>query len=558
MKLNENALKVKNNVINNFKNIINEGETTISKEDSVFSKNFNISSPWKKDPINNKNIANYIIENPNNSTDGLFDINNDGTNDGNITYIRDKNNNVIGASIFSLDGEKKADIDLEFDEDMISKIAIDNDFDNIEDYTHYLEYETSKLNNGDTHLSYERIEKKNKNTTTITERKYSNTWFFDSNAKRTETTSTYNTNGEITKKEKSKYDSKGNERYNETERYENNEVTDRERTEYDTNGNIKYSRVEEYENGVLIEGEETFYNKDEDFIYSINTNGNNGKVDFTEQGGIGDCWLLASVNALNNVDPEIMKDMISYTDDGAIIDFAFESYEITNEELQKEKAKRQYSTGDDDMIRIEIAMEKYLNDFVDGKLNIPKEDYILNPEKAFWEHGNEESNEILIDGGFAAQGLYLMTGKEVDIIKNTDSDLQKNMIIKGLGPQINNKEIAATCGFKKDKEVTDINGNTIELKDNHAYTIKSMNSKTTVIINPHDSSTNIEISTNKFLKNYRDITTCDINGEPHALKKATNFAEDVANEIDNFVFEVVNGTEEFFVDAWDSFTELFD
>lgn len=107
------------------------------------------------------------------------------------------------------------------------------------------------------------------------------------------------------------------------------------------------------------------------------SNVSDGKIDNAYQQGTGDCWLLSQANALSTTDwgQEAIKESI--TDDKENkqykINFKGVDFEtvISYEDVQKareaktEKGSVKYSTGDIDMLLIELATEKYLQKEMD-------------------------------------------------------------------------------------------------------------------------------------------------------------------------------------------------
>ena len=108
--------------------------------------------------------------------------------------------------------------------------------------------------------------------------------------------------------------------------------------------------------------------------------GANGKIDEAVfQGNSGDCWLISGILSLSYT-PEgknLIQDAISINPDGSYnVTFSGvdKTYKITKEELEAANknsflngigfSDSEYSTGDDDMLLIELAMEKlvYEND----------------------------------------------------------------------------------------------------------------------------------------------------------------------------------------------------
>ena len=139
----------------------------------------------------------------------------------------------------------------------------------------------------------------------------------------------------------------------------------------------------------------------------------NGEIDeYVGQGGTGDCWLLTGVLALNSteVGKNIIKSSITANADGSVtVNFkgVGVSYTISLDEIKKHDTDDikgdAYSNGDNDMLVLELAVEKLKNDIASGKVK-------LDVIEDSYEGYNGESGEI--EGGFPQQLLYFLTGEE--------------------------------------------------------------------------------------------------------------------------------------------------
>ena len=98
-------------------------------------------------------------------------------------------------------------------------------------------------------------------------------------------------------------------------------------------------------------------------------------IDYTEQGKTADCWLLSVINSINETEKgkEFFKNMFEYKDDETIVHLHVGDYTITNDELKIGKVRN--SKGDDDVLLIELAVEKAFNKPVE-------QTYIYSIEKA--------------------------------------------------------------------------------------------------------------------------------------------------------------------------------
>lgn len=95
----------------------------------------------------------------------------------------------------------------------------------------------------------------------------------------------------------------------------------------------------------------------------------NGKIESSKQGELADCYFLAQINALAGTDfgKTAIKNSITDNDDGSYtvsLKGADKSYKISKQEILYAKTLTQdgynvYSEGDDDVLLLELAFEKY-------------------------------------------------------------------------------------------------------------------------------------------------------------------------------------------------------
>jgi len=249
-----------------------------------------------------------------------------------------------------------------------------------------------------------------------------------------------------------------------------------------------------------------------------------GVIGNTKQRGTGDCWLLSGINALSYTEAgrEAIKNALEYHNGYTTVHTAAGDYNVYDEELAQVRSyanilSRQYSTGDDDMLILELATEKLIDDYIVGNIALPNS--ISSSNYGFIsrmgdENGLTRTDKSSIRGTFSGALYYMLTGKEFECYSNSDSINQK------LDEYQNNTNgdlvITAASSFKGEKEgdtersdgyllrkFTDLNtGEETELINTHGYSVKSVDNDTVTIVNPWDTSKEIRISREDFVENF--------------------------------------------------------
>lgn len=252
------------------------------------------------------------------------------------------------------------------------------------------------------------------------------------------------------------------------------------------------------------------------------SNGVNGEIDEkVEQGGTGDCWLLTGVLALNSTDigKKIIKSSITSNADGSVtVNFkgVGVSYTISLDEIKKHDTDNiksdAYSNGDNDMLVLELAVEKLKKDIEAGKVTI-------TPAEKTWEGDREGS----IEGGFAQQMLYFLTGRTSSTyLMNGSSEnnivpLSQNAIYELFNNALDSGKTALTFGlYYNEHEGTCVDGNKfyIDLQDGgHALAITNLTKDTVTFVNPWDSTKEYTMTWAEFAKiGVAFISITDLNG----------------------------------------------
>lgn len=257
----------------------------------------------------------------------------------------------------------------------------------------------------------------------------------------------------------------------------------------------------------------------------------NGKIENSEQGELGDCFFLAQINALSDTDfgKEAIKNSIIDNNDGTYtvkLKGANKKFTISKQEILYAKTltnngKNTYSKGDDDMVLLELAFERYFNqtnEFID-------DDFIKESKQELLKTKNSkgevfECRTQISYGGFGGDFAnynsgtdiaFLLTGKQSFKGFPLDKDNKDtiNAILKLKASNKNNIAITFGLGELKDssnnkvaKEYKDF------YSDRHLSHIKSValddneNITSVTITNPWDNNKTITLPYEKFMNEW--------------------------------------------------------
>lgn len=249
-------------------------------------------------------------------------------------------------------------------------------------------------------------------------------------------------------------------------------------------------------------------------------NAKDGVIDPTSQGSQGDCWLLSSINALSycSLGQNIIKNALEYHDGYTTVHLAVGDYEISDEEFQEKQNSRWFSSGDEDMTIIECAVEHALDDYADGKYEIPK-------DMKWWfkatQKTGERENKSSTYGGFPITLFYLLTGKigkytkKEEAIKGILSNFEQNqgqsaMIVRVIKDAQTKAELSPYKNQKGYYNVLDIEGKLHKITENHTCTIKNVGDYTVTFTNPWHSGEDVTISRNDFMDLFDDFYYLDL------------------------------------------------
>ncbi len=211
-----------------------------------------------------------------------------------------------------------------------------------------------------------------------------------------------------------------------------------------------------------------------------------GVVDNTKQHDVGDCWVLAGVNALNDTPAgkQMIKNAIKHHPDGSVtveLKGVNKSYTFTPDEIGAHDytdLSKEMSTGDIDMNIIEMAFEAYRKEIIPADKSKRVGALAL------------ASPEDPLRGGYKEDTIKILTGKS-----SKEAHLKRS-VEKMLDKKFNNPDAyALMCNFKEDDSSMG------DIINNHAYSIRRVTEDSVIVINPWDSSEEIVYPKDKFLEN---------------------------------------------------------
>ena len=263
-------------------------------------------------------------------------------------------------------------------------------------------------------------------------------------------------------------------------------------------------------------------------IFNKTSGDKDGKIGNTKQKR-ADCWILSAINAINytEVGKELIKNSLQYDNDGAKV--KFKGYDkpiyVPDFEIKAEKEGAfPCASGDKDMARFEIAVEKMVSKLKTEELIINDEDY----NKITPADLNNQGIQLKYDGGYSEFVFYLLSGKipekytEKEDIEKALNEFQANNCknyalgfaietfddkenVKGLSSHSSTADTGETKYTIKDN-----NGKKQPLGAPHAYAIKEVTDDTVTVINPWNSKKKIVLSKEQFMGLCDSINVLDL------------------------------------------------
>ena len=156
----------------------------------------------------------------------------------------------------------------------------------------------------------------------------------------------------------------------------------------------------------------------------------NGNIESFEQGESSDCWLLSEINSINKTTwgNEAIKNSITADSESQTYTIELKGVNytttLTQEDIQQARQNPKYSSGDLDVLLIELATERYFTQEAEnGNIVINKDDVL---------GGNIPSGTLSLQyllSGKTGHGFYLHKCSEEEYRTDLNNDLQ-NPVIK--------------------------------------------------------------------------------------------------------------------------------
>lgn len=213
-----------------------------------------------------------------------------------------------------------------------------------------------------------------------------------------------------------------------------------------------------------------------------------------------DCWLLSGINALAQTTwgKTAIKEAIHPDGNGGVniilkgSPIEIKNFYISPQELFEAQESGKYSTGDPDMLALELATEKLFKIMEErglGEVGRPPGSEYLN--SALGNMRTNKSNNTVLGISELLTGIPWNHVEFLDDINGYD-DMLKHL-------SNNSQSYAMTCTFNALKDMFGERNSDDHVHGNHAYAItKMVYGEFVIITDPYDSSKEIKLSWDKF------------------------------------------------------------
>lgn len=244
----------------------------------------------------------------------------------------------------------------------------------------------------------------------------------------------------------------------------------------------------------------------------------NGKFSNIKQGAQQDSWLLSGLKsmAVTSEGKKAIRNSMKAVDGGVVIKLkgVNKEYSVTNKEIKQASReyltsfsedgkvkgyKKNYSSGDGDVLAFEIAFKKYQDDLKNGRIMANKD--LPRYANQFSSKGNLSETEL-------SQCYYFLTGnKPVEISNDKSSNEQVEKLDKFLSDFSKNSDnMASGFTFKNDKKgvtnvktILNMNAN---LSTDKTYAIKKVSDKYVTFVDARNTAVDIKMPIAEFKEKF--------------------------------------------------------
>lgn len=252
----------------------------------------------------------------------------------------------------------------------------------------------------------------------------------------------------------------------------------------------------------------------------------NGKFSNVKQGQQEDSWLLSGLKSLSETKQgkKLIRESMKATDDGVVIKLkgVNREYNVTKSEIKRASKeyvtlfdengkvkgyKKNYSSGDGDVLAFEIALKKYQSDLRNGKIaansSLPK-------------CANQFSSKDNLSETELSQLYYFISGKAPTEIENNlfkaDESAKLDEFMTNFSK--NSDNMAAGFKFKETPEssvsINTLLNNDAKFSTDKTYSIKKITKKHVVFVDPRNTAVSIRIPIEEFKQKFGKIYTIDL------------------------------------------------